>query len=153
MLIAVAICGYSYAEGGRLSRHMGGWQVICWALVLSLDTGHCDQTADLAAYRQLGLDRADIYLLVQHADRILFLVSRPGGRRNRRSRAIAASSAFSRSGTCSSPAAGIHRLADAGHDDGSRVLRGKGAHLCRTLMRPSSPPSYLRRHSNGRSAG
>ncbi len=36
MLIAVAICGYSYAEGGRLSRHMGGWQVICWALVLSL---------------------------------------------------------------------------------------------------------------------
>ncbi len=36
MLIAVAICGYSYAEGGRLSRHVGGWQVICWALVLSL---------------------------------------------------------------------------------------------------------------------
>ena len=24
-----------YAEGGRLAREMGGWQVICWALVLS----------------------------------------------------------------------------------------------------------------------
>ncbi|MBA3585234.1 MAG: DMT family transporter [Gemmatimonadetes bacterium] len=24
-----------YAEGGRLSREMGGWRVICWALLLS----------------------------------------------------------------------------------------------------------------------
>jgi drug/metabolite transporter (DMT)-like permease len=36
MLIAVVICGLGYAEGARLARHMGGWQVICWALVLSL---------------------------------------------------------------------------------------------------------------------
>lgn len=36
MLAAVAVCGYGYAEGGRLSRRLGGWQVISWALVLSL---------------------------------------------------------------------------------------------------------------------
>jgi len=36
MLIAVSICGLGYAEGARLARHMGGWQVICWASVFSL---------------------------------------------------------------------------------------------------------------------
>jgi drug/metabolite transporter (DMT)-like permease len=35
VLVAVALCALGYAEGGALSRHMGGWQVICWALVLS----------------------------------------------------------------------------------------------------------------------
>jgi drug/metabolite transporter (DMT)-like permease len=33
MLAAIIVC---YAEGGRLSRTLGGWQVISWALVLSL---------------------------------------------------------------------------------------------------------------------
>ncbi|MBN9016423.1 MAG: DMT family transporter [Rhizobiales bacterium] len=36
MLAAIVICGLGYAEGGRLSRALGGWQVICWALVLAL---------------------------------------------------------------------------------------------------------------------
>src|SRR5215213_6457795 len=36
MLGAVVVCGLGYAEGGRLSRTLGGWQVISWALVLSL---------------------------------------------------------------------------------------------------------------------
>lgn len=36
MVGAVLVCGLGYAEGGRLSRRLGGWQVICWALVLSL---------------------------------------------------------------------------------------------------------------------
>lgn len=36
MLAAIIICGLGYAEGGRLSRHLGGWQVISWALVISL---------------------------------------------------------------------------------------------------------------------
>lgn len=36
MMIAIVTCGYGYAEGGRLSRRLGGWQVICWVLVLSL---------------------------------------------------------------------------------------------------------------------
>jgi drug/metabolite transporter (DMT)-like permease len=36
MIAAVLACGIGYAEGGRLSRRLGGWQVISWALVLSL---------------------------------------------------------------------------------------------------------------------
>src|SRR5471032_1493801 len=36
MLAAVAVGGLGYAEGGRLAKQMGGWQVICWALVLSV---------------------------------------------------------------------------------------------------------------------
>ncbi|WP_341644158.1 DMT family transporter [Thauera sp. SDU_THAU2] len=36
MLVAVAVCGLGYAEGARLSRTLGGWQVISWSLVLSL---------------------------------------------------------------------------------------------------------------------
>jgi drug/metabolite transporter (DMT)-like permease len=35
VLIAVALCGFGYAEGATLSRRYGGWQVICWALVLT----------------------------------------------------------------------------------------------------------------------
>ena len=36
MLAAVLVCGMGYAEGARLSRKLGGWQVISWALVLAL---------------------------------------------------------------------------------------------------------------------
>ena len=35
LLLAVAAAGLGYAEGGRLARELGGWQVICWALLLS----------------------------------------------------------------------------------------------------------------------
>lgn len=36
MLGAIVVCGLGYAEGAKLSRKLGGWQVICWALVFSL---------------------------------------------------------------------------------------------------------------------
>jgi len=36
MLAAIIVCGLGYAEGARLSRRLGGWQVISWALVISL---------------------------------------------------------------------------------------------------------------------
>ena len=36
MLGAVLVCGLGYAEGAVLSRRLGGWQVISWALLLSL---------------------------------------------------------------------------------------------------------------------
>lgn len=36
MLGAILLCGLGYAEGARLSRRLGGWQVISWALLLSL---------------------------------------------------------------------------------------------------------------------
>lgn len=36
MLLAILVCGLGYAEGAKLSKALGGWQVICWALMLSL---------------------------------------------------------------------------------------------------------------------
>ncbi len=36
MVAAITVCGIGYAEGARLSRTLGGWQVISWALVISL---------------------------------------------------------------------------------------------------------------------
>jgi drug/metabolite transporter (DMT)-like permease len=36
MIVAITACGLGYAEGARLSRSLGGWQVVCWALVISL---------------------------------------------------------------------------------------------------------------------
>lgn len=36
MLAAILACGLGYAEGATLSRRLGGWQVISWALLLSL---------------------------------------------------------------------------------------------------------------------
>ncbi|WP_193367359.1 DMT family transporter [Pelagibius marinus] len=35
LLGSVACAAVGYAEGARLTRSLGGWQVICWALVLS----------------------------------------------------------------------------------------------------------------------
>lgn len=36
MVLAILLCGLGYAEGATLSRRLGGWQVISWALLLSL---------------------------------------------------------------------------------------------------------------------
>ncbi len=36
MFAAIVVCGLGYAEGAKLSRKIGGWQVISWALVMSL---------------------------------------------------------------------------------------------------------------------
>ena len=36
MVAAILACGLGYAEGATLSRRLGGWQVISWALLLSL---------------------------------------------------------------------------------------------------------------------
>jgi len=35
MIAAVLLCGLGYAEGAKLSRRLGGWQVISWALLLA----------------------------------------------------------------------------------------------------------------------
>jgi len=34
LVVAVLAAALGYAEGGRLARELGGWQVICWALVI-----------------------------------------------------------------------------------------------------------------------
>ena len=36
LALAVIVCGLGYAVGARLGRRLGGWQVICWALLLAL---------------------------------------------------------------------------------------------------------------------
>lgn len=36
MVASILLCGLGYAEGAALSRRLGGWQVISWALLLSL---------------------------------------------------------------------------------------------------------------------
>jgi len=36
MVLAVILCGMGYAEGAKLTKSLGGWQVICWSLVISL---------------------------------------------------------------------------------------------------------------------
>lgn len=36
MVASILLCGLGYAEGATLSRRLGGWQVISWALVLAL---------------------------------------------------------------------------------------------------------------------
>lgn len=36
MVGAIILCGLGYAEGAKLTKTLGGWQVISWALVLSL---------------------------------------------------------------------------------------------------------------------
>ena len=46
MLLAIVACGLGYAEGAKLAKVLGGWQVISWALVLSLPV-----MAALALYR------------------------------------------------------------------------------------------------------
>ncbi|MDQ8185716.1 EamA family transporter [Pelagicoccus sp. SDUM812002] len=35
MVAAILLCGFGYAEGATMSRQIGGWQVISWALLLS----------------------------------------------------------------------------------------------------------------------
>lgn len=35
MMAGLLVCGLGYAEGARVSRRLGGWQAICWALVLA----------------------------------------------------------------------------------------------------------------------
>lgn len=35
LLLAVVLAALGYAEGGRLARQIGGWQVICWSLLLA----------------------------------------------------------------------------------------------------------------------
>jgi drug/metabolite transporter (DMT)-like permease len=51
VLVAVALGAIGYAEGGALTREMGGWQVICWAVVLSLPI-----TLPVGAVAALGSD-------------------------------------------------------------------------------------------------
>ena len=104
MLAAIIVCGLGYAEGGRLSRKLGGWQVISWALVLSLPVmaplaliTMPSTWADVGGSAWMGLAYVS---LVQHADRLRLLVSRAGSGRHCGSRAVAIAAALLRTRAC-----------------------------------------------------
>jgi drug/metabolite transporter (DMT)-like permease len=52
LLLAVLAAGMGYAAGGALSRKLGGWQVICWALVMALPL-----TLPISTYLSLEIDQ------------------------------------------------------------------------------------------------
>lgn len=59
LLVAVVLVGIGYAEGGMLSRDLGGAQTICWALVVALPV---TVPAMLAGATDLGGAPADAWL-------------------------------------------------------------------------------------------
>jgi drug/metabolite transporter (DMT)-like permease len=50
LLLAMVLCALGYAEGGQLSRTLGGARTICWALVLSLPVTTLVSAGALAAH-------------------------------------------------------------------------------------------------------
>ncbi len=49
MLAAIVVCGLGYAEGAKLSRRLGGWQVISWALAAMLPIAWLTSPASMDA--------------------------------------------------------------------------------------------------------
>lgn len=71
MLSAIIVCGLGYAEGAKLSRVLGGWQVISWALIVALPvmaglTLWCWPTsfADIRTSAWLGLAYVSIFSML-----------------------------------------------------------------------------------------
>jgi drug/metabolite transporter (DMT)-like permease len=54
LLGAMVLCAIGYAQGGRLSRDLGGARTICWALVLGLPVTTAITLAALAAHGAHG---------------------------------------------------------------------------------------------------
>ncbi len=71
MIAAILACGLGYAEGATLSRRLGGWQVISWALVLSLPLmiglaalSRPDTLAGLGTPAWLGLGYVSVFSML-----------------------------------------------------------------------------------------
>ncbi|SQA98893.1 EamA-like transporter family [Cedecea neteri] len=97
MLGAIALCGLGYAEGAVLTRRLGDWQVISWALVISLPLSAVAAAftvpATGAAISAQAWLSAGLCFTVQHVDRFYLLVSRSGAGWDCRRGATAASAA------------------------------------------------------------
>jgi drug/metabolite transporter (DMT)-like permease len=72
MLIAVLFGGLGYAGGAKAATTLGGWQTICWALVIALPL---TSAASLWAYRSTPIAWAAIPALAWWAFAYLALVS------------------------------------------------------------------------------
>ncbi|WP_372395800.1 DMT family transporter [Azospirillum sp. HJ39] len=71
MVAAILLCGLGYAEGATLSRRLGGWQVISWALLLALPAMAAvalvtrpDSWAGIGAPAWLGLAYVSIFSML-----------------------------------------------------------------------------------------
>lgn len=127
MLAAVIVCGLGYAEGAKLTRELGGWQVICWALVIALPLM---LPASLLVQPASGmpsrppLGGARLCVAVQHADRFHLLVQRAGRGRDRRRRPAPAIAAVLRTRPVGGAVARNRQPLDAGGHAGRGAVRG-----------------------------
>lgn len=71
MVLAIVACGLGYAEGARLTARLGGWQVISWALVVSLPVmlplawfAAPDSVAGIHAQAWLGLGYVSVFSML-----------------------------------------------------------------------------------------
>ncbi|WP_346950117.1 DMT family transporter [Dyella sp.] len=71
MVGAILLCGLGYAEGAALSRRLGGWQVISWALALAMPVMAAiaaatrpDSWAGIAAPAWIGLAYVSVFSML-----------------------------------------------------------------------------------------
>ncbi len=140
MLAAVIVCGLGYAEGAKLTRELGGWQVICWALVIALPLMlPASLLVQPASWHAISASSggARLCVAVQHADRFHLLVQRAGRGRDRRRRPAPAIAAVLRTRPVGGAVARNRQPLDAGGHAGRGAVRGGLAQIC--------PPAGWRR--------
>ncbi len=140
MLAAVIACGLGYAEGAKLTRELGGWQVICWALVIALPLMLPASLLVQPASRMPSRPPpggARLCVAVQHADRFHLLVQRACRGRDRRRRPAPAIAAVLRTWPVGGAVARNRQPFDAGGYAGRGAVRGGLAQIC--------PPAGWRR--------
>ena len=72
LIVAIAVGGLGYAEGGALAREYGGWRVTCWGLILALPVslpiavaaGIADPPRHLTAGSVAGLAYVSIFSML-----------------------------------------------------------------------------------------
>ncbi len=143
MVGAVILCGLGYAEGAHLSRRLGGWQVISWALLLALPLMAALAIATLPSFvepdRRTGLAGPRLCLGVQHAGRLRLLVSRARPRRHRGGRPAAIAPALLRPGARRPAGRGAGLLDHDRRDRARRPVRRRGKALrLSAIARPAS---------------
>ncbi len=127
MLAAVIVCGLGYAEGAKLTRELGGWQVICWALVIALPLMlPASLLVQPASWHAISASSwvALGCVAVQHADRLHLLVQRAGRGRDRRRRPAPAIAAVLRAWPVGGAVARNRQPLDAGGHAGRGAVRG-----------------------------
>ena len=141
MVAAIVLCGLGYAEGASLSRRLGGWQVISWALVVALPVMAVIAVATLAGCldrdRRPGLARAGVCFGLQHACRLRLLVQGTRAWRHRRGWSASIAPALLRPVACGAASRRTGRLVDDRGDRAGRSLRRRRQALC---LSDTGPP-------------